>query len=275
MCVRASRWAAAALLGLLPAAPAGAASSVVSINLCSDQLVLALADRAQILAVGKLAADPAYSAMHREAAGIPTVRDTAEAVMRLAPDLVLSGAYQQRKTNELLGRLGFRVLALPAPDDVDGVARLIVTVADALGQGPRGTRLAAELRAAFRPPEHARGESALVWRPNGYVSGRGTLTDAALAAAGLDNAAARAGIGSWGTMPLERVVMAPPDILVLDDYTTDRSSRAQALLAHPALARLSPPMRVGAVPTAEWLCPGPWMRAAVLRLRALAREPQP
>ncbi len=275
-CVSATRAAtAAALLWLLVPGAAAALPTVVSINLCADQLVLALADRAQILAVGRLAADPAFSAMYREAAGIPAIRDTAEAVMRLAPDLVISGAHQQRKTNELLGRMGFRVVALPAPDDVEGVADLVVTVAGALGQGPRGDRLAAEVRAVFQPPERPTGASALVWRPNGFVSGRGTLSDAALVAAGLDNAAARAGIGSWGTMPLERVVTAPPDLLVLDDYTADKSSRAQALLVHPALARLSPPMRVGSVPTADWLCPGPWMQAAVLRLRTLAHGMRP
>lgn len=275
-CVSATRRAAAVLLWLLLLPGAAAAlPTVVSINLCADQLVLALADRSQILAVGRLAADPSFSAMHREAAGIPAIRDTAEAVMRLAPDLVLSGAHQQRKTNELLGRMGFRVLALPAPDDVEGVAALVGTVAEALGQGRRGERLAAEVRAMFRPPERPSGESALVWRPNGFVSGKGTLSDAVLAAAGLGNAAALSGIGQWGTMPLERVVTAPPDLLVLDDYSSDKSSRAQALLVHPALARLSPPMRIGAVPTAEWLCPGPWLQAVILRLRLLAQRPQP
>ena len=260
---------AAALLALPPAA-AGAAPSVVSINLCADQLVLALADRGQILAVGPLAADPALSAMHREALAVPAVRGAAEEVVRLAPDLVVSGAAQQRKTNALLSRMGFRVLALGAPDDVEGVAAMIGTVAGALGHPGRGARLAAELRAAFRPPPGPPGPSALVWRPNGFVSGKGTLTDAALTAAGHANAAALAGIGAWGTMPLERLLTAPPDLLVLDDHMTVKSSRAQALLVHPALGRLAPPMRVGAVPTAEWLCPGPWMRAAVDRLRLLA-----
>lgn len=257
---------------LMAASPAIALPTVVSINLCADQLALALADRAQILAIGPLAADPALSAMHGEAAGMPTVRGTAEEVLRLAPDLVLSGAHQQRKTNALLERMGFRVMALPSPDDVEGVARMTVAVAEALGHGPRGRRLAAEMRAAFRVPAGPPTASALVWRPNGFVSGRGTLSDAGLAAAGLDNAAARAGIGAWGTMPLERLVARPPDLLLLEDYMAEKSSRAQALLVHPALARLSPPMRVAAVPTADWLCPGPWMAGAVGRLRDLAAE---
>lgn len=93
---------------------------VVSINLCADQLVLALADPGQLLAVGRLAADPTLSAMHREAAAVPAIGGSAEEVLRLAPDLVVSGAAQQRKTNALLRRMGFRVLALGAPDDVEG-----------------------------------------------------------------------------------------------------------------------------------------------------------
>ncbi|WP_374442534.1 ABC transporter substrate-binding protein [Stella sp.] len=261
----------AAVLALLLPAAAAAAPRVVSINLCADQLVLALADPWQVLAVGRLAADPALSAMHREAARVPATGGSAEEVMRLGPDIVVSGAAQQRKTNALLVRMGFRVLALGAPDDVEGVAAMIGDVAAALEQEARGRHLAAALRADFRPPPGPAGATALVWRPNGFVSGKGTLSDAALAAAGLANQAALAGIGAWGTMPLERLVADPPDILVIDDHMPTKSSRAQALLVHPALARLAPPMRVGQVPTAEWLCPGPWMRAAVDRLRALAR----
>lgn len=256
---------------LPPVAGAAALPRVVSINLCADQLMLALADPGQLLAVGRLAADPTLSAMHREAAAVPATGGSAEEVMRLGPDLVVSGAAQQRKTNALLRRMGFRVLALGAPDDVEGVAAMITEVAQAIGQSARGKRLAAELRAAFQPPPDPSGAAALVWRPNGFVSGRGTLSDAALRAAGLENTAALAGIGAWGTMPLERLVTRPPDILVLDDHMAVKSSRAQALLVHPALARLAPPMRIGTVPTAAWLCPGPWMRAAVDRLRALAQ----
>lgn len=270
MSARASASRLGVLLGLLLPAAAAAAPTVVSINLCSDQLVLALADPGQIRAVGPLAADPTLSALHREAALVPAIGGSAEEVMRLAPDLVVSSAGAQRKTNHLLERMGFRVLALGAPDDVEGVAGMIATVADAVGQPDRGRRLAAELRAAFRPPPDPSGLRALVWRPNGYVSGAGTLTDAALAAAGLRNAAALAGIGAWGTMPLERLLTDPPDLLVLDDHMPVKSSRAQALLVHPAIARLAPPMRIGSVETASWLCPGPWMRAAVDRLRALA-----
>ncbi|BBK30561.1 iron complex transport system substrate-binding protein [Stella humosa] len=271
-CVSPSR-AAALLLALGWSVAAAAAPTVVSINLCADQLTLALADRAQILALGPLAADPALSVMAPEAAGIPILRGTAEEVMRLRPDLVLSGAFQQRRTNLLLERMGFRVLALPSPDDVAGVAAMIDSVGQALGQGQRGRDLAATFRAIFAPPAASPTMTALVWRPNGFVSGRGTLVDAALAAAGLDNAAALAGIGAWGTMPLERLVARPPGLLVVDDHMAVKSSRAQAVLVHPALARLSPPMRVGAVATATWLCPGPWMRGAVDQLRRLAAAP--
>lgn len=263
----------AALALLASAGGAGAAPTIVSINLCSDQLGLALADRAQILAVGRLATDPALSALHREAAGLPTVRGAAEEVLALKPDLVLSGAYRERKTNELLRRMGFRVAALTAPDDVPALAALLRRVGAEVGHPGRGERAAQAVTDLFREPPEGRGMAVLVWRPNGFVSGRGTLVDAALAAAGLDNAATRAGIGAWGTMPLERLATMPPDLLVLDDHITDKASRAQALLVHPVLARLAPPMRIGAVATRDWLCAGPWMAAAVARLRALKAGP--
>ncbi|MGE0725713.1 MAG: ABC transporter substrate-binding protein [Alphaproteobacteria bacterium] len=270
----AGRTLAVALAVTLVAAGAQArAPTIVSINLCADQLALVLADRAQILSVGRLAGDPALSALHALAAGLPTNGGAAEEVVRLAPDIVLSGAYRERRTNDLLRRMGLRVLALTAPNDVDGTAALAIQVGEAIGQPGRGKALAAEVRAIFAAPAEAPSRAALVWRPNGFVSGRGTLIDAALAAAGLENAAARMSAAAWGTLPLERLVARPPDVLVLDDHLDAKTSRAQMLLIHPALARLAPPMRIGAVATRDWLCAGPWIAAAIRRLRAIAGGP--
>ena len=269
---RARAFALALVAALAATSAAARPPTVVSINLCADQLALALADREQILSIGRFAADPTLSALHAQAAGLPTNGGAAEEVIRLRPDIVLSGAYRERRTNSLLRRMGLTVLALTAPNDVEGTAALAIEVGTAIGQAERGQRLAASMRAMFVAPATSPVRSALVWRPNGFVSGRGTLVDAALTAAGLDNAAARMGAASWGTLPLERLVSTPPDVLVIDDHLDAKTSRAQSLLIHPVLARLSPPMRIGAVKTRDWLCAGPWMEAAIRQLRVIAGD---
>ena len=82
---------------------------VVSINLCTDQLAMLLARPGQLVAVSRVAADPVASAVWREAAAYPAVPADAEAIHRLAPDLVLAGAYDPPATLALARRLGLRV----------------------------------------------------------------------------------------------------------------------------------------------------------------------
>src|SRR3546814_12478291 len=73
-----------AILAATPAVPAPAVPAapapqrVVSLNLCVDQYLLALADREQIAALTTFATDPAMSAAAERAAGIPQIRGAAE-----------------------------------------------------------------------------------------------------------------------------------------------------------------------------------------------------
>ena len=92
--------AAAALLagsaGLLwaasPAPPVKAPTvpqRIVSINLCADQLVLALADRGQIAGLTKNAIDAEMSGEAAKAHGIPLLSNSAEQILAIEPDLIV------------------------------------------------------------------------------------------------------------------------------------------------------------------------------------------
>eukprot|EP01034_Spumella_vulgaris_P018901 gene18901-24162_t len=90
---------ATALLGgaalLWAAAPAPAAKApavpqrIVSINLCADQLVLALADRGQIAGLTKNATDREMSGEAAAARGIPLLSNSAEQILAIEPDLIV------------------------------------------------------------------------------------------------------------------------------------------------------------------------------------------
>ena len=70
------------------AAPLGAKPAhIVSLNLCGDQYVVRLAERARIASLSPLAVDPELSAVAGEAAGLPRKRGRAEDVIMLAPIL--------------------------------------------------------------------------------------------------------------------------------------------------------------------------------------------
>ncbi len=254
----------------LAAAPSTAAKPerIVSTNVCTDQLVLLLAERARIASLSHLAADPATSAMSREAAGLPVNHGLAEEIVPLDPDLVIATAFSTRATNTILRRLGYRVLEVPVAADLAAVGTNILTVAEAVGEPDKGRALAARLAsriAAATPREPGPPRLAALYQANGYTSGTGTLANAVVEAAGFRTLGRTLGIVGTGILPLETLIVARPDILILG---RERAGLALAGAAprHPALARSFAGRPVIRIPDNLWLCGTPCVAAAYERL---------
>src|SRR3712207_1732913 len=132
---------------------AGAAQAkperVASLNLCTDQLLLALADRNQIASLSRLAWDPSLSFMAEQAAGLPLNDSKAEAILFSRPDLVLTGTYGQQERIALLKRQGFEVLQLAPWQSLEDGRGQIRILAQRLGHPERGQALIARIDAAL------------------------------------------------------------------------------------------------------------------------------
>ena len=89
-----------------------------------------------------------------------------------------------------------------------------------------------------------------------------------MATSGLDNAAARLGIASVDRAPLEAILAARPDVLIIEDVRERAPDQGTALLRHPALTAAVPSARRIALPVAEVTCGGPALPAALRRLAA-------
>lgn len=201
---------------LAPAAAAAQAERIISLNLCTDQLVLALADPSAIASVTYLARDCAISALCRAAAAVPINYGTAEELVAAEPDLVLAGRYTTRPAVGIAHRLGLKVIDLDPPASLDAVRSQIREVAEALGHPERGAAMIADLdaRLAALPkaaPEGARPVAA-VYQANGMAIGAHSLIDAALQATGFDNLARRLGLQNYLYLPLEALVANRPDL---------------------------------------------------------------
>jgi iron complex transport system substrate-binding protein len=236
---------------------ARAADHVVSLNLCTDQMLVLLAPQ-KVAALSLLARDPALSFVAQEAADFPVVRASAEAVLRLHPDLVLAATFGAQATLALLEQEGIPILRVDLPQDFDGIRRQTRHLADALGVAPLGEVLLAAMDASLDGlPPRSKGLHALVWEPRGFTAGPGSLMDAVLRSAGLANASDGRRVG------LEALLRQPPDLLVVP-AAPQFPSLASALLDHPALADV----HRRAIPPALTLCAGPFTaEAAVLLAR--------
>lgn len=248
-------------------------SRIVSLNLCTDQLVLLLAQPERIAALSFLARDPHLSYMAEAAKAYRVVRGSADEVVLLEPDLVFAQTYGARSTVALLRELDIRVLELPLANSLDDVRRQVRTVAEALGEEARGERLIADMEARLaRTAPSPRPLSAVVYQANGYAVGPDTLVDDVLGRAGLVNIAPRLGLSRGGYLPLETLLIAEPQVLIVEEQRPGASSLAEQLLDHPALKRAIAGKPLVRMPSRLWICGGPFVVEAVELLAASARK---
>ena len=241
------------LLCCLLCAPAHAAR-VVSLNLCTDELLVLLAPQS-IAALSPLARDPALSAVASAASGFARIRPDAEAVLALHPDLVLAGDYGTRAVLAVLRGRGVRVVQVGEPTDFAGVAAEVTQIASLLGAKARGAALVARMWAGLQAASGRPRGTAVLWQARGYAAGPGSFGDAVLRAAGFADA------GNGGQMGIEALVARPPDVLV-SQTAPAYPSLSTSMLSHPALAGIR---RIALDPA--WLaCPGPWSIKAVSAL---------
>jgi iron complex transport system substrate-binding protein len=261
--------------------PAAAAppSRIVSLNLCTDQILLDLVPRERIAALSWLAADRDVSPVADDIAGLKLVRGGAEEILALAPDLVLANPYAAAPTVDLLKRLGYATEVIPFAQDFDGIRLALRRVAAAVGEMALGEALVTRFDAALASttgtplkdvPIMGRRPEALVYQVNGLVSGSGSLIDAALAAAGLGNQASTRRLASGGRLALEALVAAPPDLVVLAQAPRTYATVVSDNLRHPALRQLMQLKSSLVLPMPLWLCGSPRITDAIRLLRGAA-----
>ena len=264
------------LLASFASAAGAAPQRIVSLNLCADELVLRLAAPSTVKSVTWLARDATLSNVSALARDVPVNRGLAEDVVPLAPDLVIAGAYTTRTAVALLRRLNIPVLELTVPTSVDEALAQIKTVADALGTLEIGTQLIADIRNGLAvlpvPPHGSAQPVAAVYQPNGFTIGTGSLVNDLLMRAGLRNLAVERRIDNYGALPLDWLLLAQPDLLIVNAAEDRGHAIAYEVLRHPALARRYHGDRVVGVPSAWWSCPGPRLVDAVRRMRHAARQ---
>ncbi len=244
---------------------------IVSINPCVDAILVEVADLGQIAGISH------YSQQAR-ATSIPltlarrfkATTGTAEEVMALAPDMVISGGHVAPSTLMALRRLGIPLLELQVPDSIADSRAQIVAVARAAGHPERGRALQARIDAALEAAQPADQEPlrALIWQGGGLVPGMATLANELLARAGFHNISGDYGLQKWDVLPLERLLAQPPAVLLSASGADAKDDR---MLSHPALAGLGGRITIRQFPYRLLQCGGPTIIPALAQLAAVRR----
>lgn len=258
------------------AAPAPRTPRIVSINPCADAVLMDVADPSQILAISHYSHDPrATSIPLAQAHRFRATSGTAEEVVALAPDVVISGQHVAPATIAALKRMRIELVQYPVPDSVAESIQQVRDIARLAGHPTRGAALVSRIDAAARPARPAPASapaSALVWQSGGLVPGAETLTDELLRRAGFRNMSAAYGLKKWDVLPLEYLVARPPRVLLSTRSSPNAEDR---VTGHPALRRLAHKIVVADYPTRLMNCGGPTIITAMARLRQIRREVTP
>jgi iron complex transport system substrate-binding protein len=263
-----------AVLAVGAAAATPAPRRVVSLNPCLDSILVEVADPGQIAALSHYSRNPAQSAIAAVARRYPFTWGSAEEVVALRPDLVLTSGMGAMALTGVLPRLHVRQASFTVPDSVAESLAQVRRVAALVGHPDRGEALAARIRASLAAAAPKPGQprlGALIYEYHGLASGPGTLVDELMRRAGFDNLAPAYGLRRTGDVPLEQLVANPPQVLLAGRLAPGEPVWADRVLSHPALAALAPRMRRETFPETLMFCGGPSIIPAVAAL-ARARE---
>lgn len=251
---------AISLLGLSAIAEAAPARRVASLNLCTDEIVLAIAEPRQVISVTHLAQDPHDFAFWRSARRYPANDGSVVSVAGLRPDLIVTMGGLGRDRERLARRIGTQVIDLPFPMTIADVETSLLRIGEALGREERARFLARGLRAA-RVTAPARPIEAMFLSGGGLSLGASGLGSEWMAAAGLRQLAL-----PGDRVPAERLLTDPPAVALRSDYRARQASRGNGWPGFRLLERART-TRVLRAEGRRWTCMGPSLLPEILRLR--------
>ncbi|HEX3914411.1 MAG TPA: ABC transporter substrate-binding protein [Steroidobacteraceae bacterium] len=233
------------MLALFPAwralADAPGPKHVMSLSMCTDDLLLELLPPERIASVTYYSRDPDNSQQWPQAAKVRINGGTVEEVVAEKPDLVLAGTYTTPAARALLKKLGFPLLEVPPAENFDQIRAVTRQVAHALGRDERGAALIAKMDstlqqlAATKPAQTIR---VAAWGEGGSIPGKGTLFDAILSAAGGVNVATSLDDQGYASFDVEQLIAARPDILAFAAHLTDTPGLNTDVAQHPLIRKL-------------------------------------
>lgn len=208
---------------LLAHAHAATDVRVVSQSVGTDELLLALAEPGQIVALSHLARDPLFSAVSREAEGFTLLtHGDAETILKHRPTLVLLTDYSRAELVAQVRRAGVRTWTFDHYATLaDAHAALRALAAELGGEAPaRAERLVAAGNARLAAlDERLKGRlrvPALAPTTYGVLAGRGTTFDDLCARAGANNLAGTLGkLDGFARLPTEAMLGWPVDVFVV------------------------------------------------------------
>ncbi len=199
---------------LLSVAHAQDHPKAVSLDYCSDQFILSLADREQIMALTSEAVE-SHSFYKNKAQGLPLFKVNSELILHMKPDIVIRN-WGGAKMLPLLKRANITVASAEYGTGPEMLYKNMRHIGAALKQSQRAEDFIDDHkgRLAALKKLTSQGLRAAYIAPGGITAGKNTFVNAIIKLAGLVSFAEEIGLMGWQPLPLEALVQNPPDIII-------------------------------------------------------------
>ena len=233
--------------GLKPAHP----QRIVSMNIRSDEILLALVSPERIVALSRNADDDGISNITETAKQIPLrITLNPEQIIYMKPDLVLATESQPRELVQTLRDAGIAVHVHRTPHTLLEAQRVIHETADAVGESAKGGALIGKMNEALAPVLQAVSKISPQKRKRvvrftilGGSGGKGTSFDEVCRLAGVINGASAVGVMNGQQLSKEQIIRFDPEVILLPTwgYTTKTNMEDYAadILNDPALQQVT------------------------------------
>ena len=244
---------------------------IVSINLCTDELLLQLVGPERVAALTKFSADPEVSTVASQAKNIKKIQGGIEDVQACRPDLLVGGRFSHKETLRFFERSGIPVLIFGLPKNFEDIYADIRKLAGAVDEIGKGDQLVQNMQSDLVVLKQNSGskKKAFFFQSGGFVPGSGTFENAIMEAARLENLAASMGIRDYGSLSLEKLIEMKPDVVIFASDQRKRPTVRGEVLTHPAIRRALPHVKTVTLPSAILNCGSP---ASVEAVRILVKE---
>ncbi len=266
--------AALFILGDNTFAQAQAPQRVMSLNMCTDQLLLNLLPPSRITSVTFLSHSSLNAALAAQAEQVGINFGTAEEVLAQNPDLIVSGDASTPTTRAMLNRASYRLYEVASADTFEEIRDTTRELGSVLGEEERAAALIAQMDATLielRRTMPERKITVVAWDGGGFVPGRGLLFNEILTIAGGINIAAVDSADYLVDFDLEELLTARPDLIAYASATLDAPALTTQLLRHPIVRRLYGGRQI-TYPDNLYICGLPQSAEAAKDLRAAMFE---
>ncbi len=222
---------------------------IVSLTLCSDEILLSLIDKNRLASCTSRATDRGISNVAEQAQDVPKLSSKSiEAIIALQPDLVIAADWLPVELIESLREVGLNVYAYKTPSTITEVESLVEEFSKVVGETEKGIAIVKEMDEVLTKVQddvkqilQDKRKVVMALSFMGCYGGKGSILDDIDKNAGVINGAVLAGLGKNDTLAKEQMVAINPDVIMVPtwDYEgKDTEKFKQDILNDPALSTI-------------------------------------